>query len=272
MFSIDNLFLFFFGYKEKKLSDFTYNIINKVVKLVEEKISFRAQVKVPFKDNPVMAICYAGISGYLSEVEKRTSLGAWIIENIFQKIGHRNNQDVQKKLEQFYNDLNFFDLSSSLKKLIFSLGINSPDIDYNISIVEDLWKQANGNLERVLTFLQKELSNTYSFEYEFGEGEDKIEIMSVHASKGLEFDHVFVMGGMTNGVQRPMDSLLGKKFSSFKWKKGFRDLKFYKSPAYIIESHEDKIKDFSEQKRLIYVACTRAVKTLSFFKIETIDN
>ena len=84
----------------------------------------------------------------------------------------------------------------------------------------------------------------------------------------MEFDHVFIMGAMSNGVSRPMDSLLGKRFSAFKWKKSFRDLKFFKSPSYIIESHEDKLKDFSEQKRLIYVACTRAVETLSFFSLE----
>ena len=69
--------------------------------------------------------------------------------------------------------------------------------------------------------------------------------MSVHASKGLEFDHVFVLGGMTNGVTRSMDSLLGKKVGSFRWKTNFKDIKFHRSPEYILESHEDKFQDFS---------------------------
>ena len=41
---------------------------------------------------------------------------------------------------------------------------------------------------------------------------------------------------------------------------------------YIIESHEDKFQDFSGKKRLIYVACTRAVKSLSLFKIVDSEN
>ena len=90
----------------------------------------------------------------------------------------------------------------------------------------------------------------YSLEFKKGDFPDGIKIMTVHGSKGLEFDHVILGGISTNGGGVPSVELMGKEVGSFKWKKDIRSKKFYKSPEFILESEEDKYYEFSEQKDL----------------------
>lgn len=242
--------------------------------LIQEQIPFQAQVKIPYKDNPLLAIIYSAIMGVLSKENNdefsKFELSAWIIGNVIESIQGEasDNLYIKNCLRDLERDYIYYDLVTGLKKLLFKLGFNNPDSENNIKIISELIKQLGGNIEQVYNFLQEDQSSTYSFEYQYGSGEKPIKVMSVHASKGLEFDHVFILGAMTNGVTRPMDGLLGKKVGSFRWKVSFKDTKFQRSPEYIIEGHQDKFQDFSEQKRLIYVACTRAVKSLSLFRLK----
>ena len=265
------------GLPEGEGSCFLYSKLTPVYFLIEtfisENVPFQAQVKIPFRDNPILSLMYAALMGVLSKDtdknKSKFSLSSWIIGNILKSISNVSYEEhiLENHLFVFERDYFFYDLETSFKKLFFNLGINNPDVENNIKIVAELNQQLDGNLEQVFNFLQEKQGSTYSFEYQFGSSDNPVRVMSVHASKGLEFDHVFILGGMTNGVTRSMDTLLGKKVGSFRWKSSFKDIKFQRSPEYIIESHEDKFQDFSEQKRLIYVACTRAVKSLSLLRI-----
>jgi len=241
--------------------------------LVENEIPFQAQVKIPYRDNPILSIIYSALMGVMSkDVDKTITkfyLSTWMIENILESIqkNSSSNLDIENLLGNFEKDITYYDFMTGLKKLLFGLGLNNPDIENNIKILSELIKQFDGNIESVFNFLQGDQSSTYSFEYQYGNGGNPIRVMSVHASKGLEFDHVFVLGAMSNGISRTMDSLLGKRVGSFRWKVNYKDTVFQRSPEYIIESHIDKFQDFSEQKRLIYVAFTRAIKSLNLFQV-----
>ena len=184
----------------------------------------------------MLSLIYATLMGVLSKDSEKSktkfSLSSWVIGNILQSIdGDKLDEHlIEKYLFDFERDYLFYDLETSFKKLFFNLSINNPDVENNIRIVSELNKQLDGNIEQVFNFLQDKQGSTYSFEYQFGTSANPVRVMSVHASKGLEFDHVFILGGMTNGVTRSMDGSLGKKVGSFRWKTNFKDVKFQRSP------------------------------------------
>ena len=54
---------------------------------------------------------------------------------------------------------------------------------------------------------------------------------------------------------------------SFKWGETITSKQKYKTPQYLLEAEVSKHKDFSESKRLFYVACTRAENTIGWVNI-----
>jgi CRISPR/Cas system-associated exonuclease Cas4 (RecB family) len=105
-----------------------------------------------------------------------------------------------------------------------------------------------------------------------GKGKNLIKIMTVHASKGLEFDHV-ILGGIHNneGGGGGAPPLFGKFPGSFLWKRESKDKKSFKTPQYFLEDKYQEIKENLESKRLLYVASTRAKNSLSFVNIDGIS-
>ena len=55
---------------------------------------------------------------------------------------------------------------------------------------------------------------------------------------------------------------------SFKWGETITSKQKYKTPQYLLESEVTKHKDFSESKRLFYVACTRAENSIGWVNIK----
>ncbi|KAA6230703.1 AAA family ATPase [Campylobacter sp. LR291e] len=123
-----------------------------------------------------------------------------IFENFEEKIGlrayykeHLNDEDRLENIDSFYSDL----------KEQSKEGLNLIEILNNISLLSD-----QDNME---------------------EKEDNVYLMSIHASKGLEFDYVFIVG-LEEGIF-PISTLSS---------------------------------DMEEERRLAYVAITRARKQLNF--------
>lgn len=80
---------------------------------------------------------------------------------------------------------------------------------------------------------------------------NKIQVMTIHGSKGLEFDHVFVM------------SLVGRRFPS-----NFH-IPIWTLPLELQqEAPVDKAGHIEEERRLLYVAATRAKKSLTLTTVE----
>lgn len=116
------------------------------------------------------------------------------------------------------------------------------------------WEQTQNqkDLRTLLPILESIQENEFSMDNDGGETEeDAISILTVHASKGLEFDYVFI------------PSLVGRRFpSNFNQNLWLVPDSLRKEAAPTKESH------IQEERRLLYVAMTRAKKQLTISSIE----
>ncbi|MEX2353429.1 MAG: UvrD-helicase domain-containing protein, partial [Gammaproteobacteria bacterium] len=98
-------------------------------------------------------------------------------------------------------------------------------------------------------------------------GEDSLQIMTIHKAKGLEFDHVIVPA-LGRSTRNPSPELL--KWMLRPREQGGHDLFFGiiretgsdESPVYTYIQNVEKMKNAHESARLLYVAATRAKKSL----------
>ncbi|MBO8127175.1 MAG: UvrD-helicase domain-containing protein [Firmicutes bacterium] len=140
-------------------------------------------------------------------------------------------------------------------------------------MVEDLERAGLSDLETFLEYVDN-LIRTAGKENEAQlvvEGEDAVKLMTVHASKGLEFKVVFVVDG-SRGIEYagfPPPLVFDKR-------DGF-GLRFYQGGStyatskYIAIRERDKLADYQEAKRIFYVAATRAEDYLVLSGIQSKD-
>ncbi|WP_036730206.1 UvrD-helicase domain-containing protein [Peptoniphilus mikwangii] len=88
--------------------------------------------------------------------------------------------------------------------------------------------------------------------------EDAVTLMTIHKSKGLEFDHIILSDFKKNLLKKPTENIIkiGENGLGIKIKN--RESKYY----FIIEA--EKLNELEEERRIFYVAATRAKKTLTF--------
>lgn len=152
------------------------------------------------------------------------------------------------------------------------------------SQIERLWYRLGGNLayqdddsltnaERFFELLESasrggfrldELRSKIDTEYVSEAGKDAdVEVMTIHKAKGLEFDHVLLVDTNRRPVadSHPLVHWLNYQQALLI---AFNDLE-NPDPFYQFLLDEEKIRNSNEQKRLLYVAITRAKKTVSVF-------
>lgn len=239
-----------------------------IQQLITEQIGFTAQVKVPFKEDPIIGIFYSLLEWELnSNLKSKDQLVQDLINCYLCLLGGEPKFGISM-LEQFLKERQYFGLMHAFENLLNSLGIANASFRYNLQPIREIIESEVGP-EKIYLKLKQDSKLTSSLDFKYGEDADQIFIMTTHASKGLEFDHVFLGGIYTNdGASGGAKPMVGKTPASFVWMPSIYGKKKFKTPHMLLEDIVWKYKEYSENKRLFYVANTRAVKTLSWVEID----
>ncbi len=236
--------------------------------MIQENVGFTAQVKIPGGEDPLMGMFSLLLKSVKIVDDSKSTNAILKILNAYLKHLKIDNIEIPlEKIEKFKKDTVALGLSSAYESFVFDCGFSNSNYSNNMSFISTISSLAGDNPDTALSLLEQYLDDKYSLDFCFGKDSGKVIIMTVHASKGLEFEHVILGGMHSNGRWGGMDGYFGKLPGSFKWKKESNQKQPYTTPEYIKEYHIEKKKDFSESKRLFYVAGTRAVKSLTWIDL-----
>ena len=189
----------------------------------------------------------------------------------FDFISQDNDNIIDADLSRFHWEMNYWlsfpELTIDELALMIGLTYFSEKLEKsNIYLISTLCAKLNtGTFSETVQKLENlsERPTLSGFKF-FSEDEEdltlgKIQIMTMHKSKGDEFDYVFLPEMSEKNLTLKIDSLKLKKNSNFL--ENIRGL----NPQYSTKS-EEELKSFliSENYRLLYVAITRAKKRLYF--------
>ncbi len=239
--------------------------------LIKNNIGFTAQLKIPFIEDPILGIFYVLI-GQIFDINDNKSKYLSLKISSYMKILNLDYELREKDIEKFHLEGKLVGYYQSYLNLLKGVGISTANYGQNLSTIRELINTSGLDIAAVFSSLQSLSSTSYNNEFQFGNDCEKVVLMTAHASKGLEFEHVLVGGIYTNENMAMSQATIGKFPFSFKWKKSIYGKKRFKTPHLILEEEISKRKDFNESKRLFYVANTRAENELSFvdFQFETI--
>lgn len=234
--------------------------------LAENEVAFSAQVKIQYGEDPIINLFLRAIELKLNRNDPEKLKSTYFLMDTLLEV--LNIKARAHEIEEiFIGDLPIVGLRLAFHKLIYSFGISNSQYQENSNLIDSICRICKEDINKVFQLLSNEKEERYSLELMNGARAKRVIIMSAHASKGLEFDAVLLGGIHNNGIQMGKTETIGKLPKSFRWKKVYNQKKFFKSPTYYLEAEIDKAKEFSESKRLLYVACTRAVKYLAWIDL-----
>lgn len=232
--------------------------------LIKEKMSFTAQIKIPFEEEPLIGIFYTLLGCLLNSKENKDVFAHFVIESYLKILNVENCPQLKERISNFFVNMNYLGLIPSFNKFLFDLGLSNSNSVNNISFLNDLVNTTT-NSEELYLKLKQMGGQKFSMDFKFGENPDSIIIMTAHSSKGLEFEEIILAGIQTNATRAINVDLFGKLPGSFRWYLSSNKKKSFKSLIYIYEGLLNKHKEFAESKRLFYVASTRAQEKITWF-------
>lgn len=234
--------------------------------LMKHKIGFTAQIKVALKDDPIMSI-FSALVEHKFDQRKDTKYLELTIKAICSLLGLSSINQLKEKIEMFYLDAMNFGISLAFQSFCAKLKIANSNRSNNLQKINSLCVIAT-NWEHLYNLLNDGSEEKYSIDFQTGENPSLINILTAHASKGLQYAHVILGGIQNNGRQVPDFPLLGKLPGSLRWFDQSDRAKALRTPMNIIESLFNQHKNFAEAKRLFYVTCTRAERSISWIDFD----
>lgn len=236
--------------------------------LMDRKIGFTAQFKIDLLDDPILGMFVCLLRRrFDNNQETHDKYPIFLFKNYFNILGLNQSID-EKDLIEFDNNVKFWGLIEAFRKFIHKLHITNENSDINFQTIETISELYHQDPESIMIQLLKGDNQRLSLELRSGQQAQMVQIMSAHASKGLEFDAVYLAGIYTNGKDQNEGAMFGDLPGSFNWYLDITQRQKQKSPLYVYENELAKYKNFSEAKRLFYVACTRARKKLFWVDFE----
>jgi ATP-dependent exoDNAse (exonuclease V) beta subunit len=237
--------------------------------LMKSDIGFTAQLKIPFLEDPVVGIFKCLVERYFNENENAEKFQIILLDAYLGIIIGDKRATVQESdLDTFYKHVKRYGLYESFCYFLEKQGLRNSNFINNLEAIKTFIGTTHSRPDELLKLLKKQSEISYSLEFQYGDNANMIKIMSAHASKGLQFSNVILGGIYTNENSHVNTSIIGKIPSSFKWSKTIHGKDKYKTPHLLFEELVEKQKDFSESKRLFYVANTRAENTLGWVDID----
>lgn len=241
--------------------------------MIENHQGFSAQIKIPFSEDPIIGM-FRTLLEFMYDRNAKNNLKhgkdelefvEFMISSYLDILCVKTNK-LRDKIESFYKSVRSFGLYNSFEVLLFNIGIANSNQSNNLSKIKSICELSE-SYDQIIGLLESSSEDKYSLEFQAGKNAKKVIMMTAHASKGLEFEHVYLAGIYTNGRDFPNTDTIGKLPGSFKWHPHVKTRESYKTPMYIFENIFEKHKTFSESKRLFYVACSRAEKALSWVSL-----
>ena len=238
-----------------------------IQELMSKKIGFTAQFKFALSEDPIMSLFILMLKRELIESESRDIFVTRMGQTLFDVMNLVFPENFQEIMSQYDQDKKFWGLTWAFRKFLYRLGLAVENYDLNLDQIDLLAHLFEQNEEVILGELRSE-DDQLSLDFRWGSESHKVILMTAHASKGLEFDHVYLGGIYTNGAERNDTDLIGKLPGSFSWYRDLSKKDKALTPQLRLERDVEKLKNFSESKRLFYVTCTRAKEKLIWADLE----
>jgi hypothetical protein len=234
-------------------------IVNLVLKFNED---FSADIKISTQDHPLFSLCFLMIKGLLIKDEKNLNTLCELISSLLEIIPSAQKKFDLADFQKFKNSTVLYGTSTAFRQYFLDLGISDSLCNYTLEKIHHYLTLFHDDPSRFLVTVEEE---NILIHVQSGENASRIKMMTCHASKGLEFDEVIVMGLLINESIESSRELVGENTASFALSEEMTGTTKMKSPGFLCEEMYKELKNFSESKRLFYVANTRAKKKLTFF-------
>lgn len=233
--------------------------------LMDSKIGFTSQIKVPIIEDPLVGIFKILLDLSMSiefdgQKNRPLNYAQILLKSYLLHLNCSHSKEIIRPLEQFLLDLKVVDLFLAVQKFIFTLELSTSNFKNNFEIIKEICQVSSNDVEKAHKYLDKFSDTKNSVDFHYGEHYENVLIMTVHKSKGLEFDHILCGGIHTNGRVNNDHAFMGLLPGSFKYTLDASQKKSFKGPMYILEEGIEAKKNFDESQRLFYVALTRAKK------------